>query len=432
MKYLKRFDNLNEAVGVPTGITDLAQKLYDSIIERLDMKNIFFNKEVSDKYTVDANEIELSFDLKLSGKINDFEINDFSIKILIDEINRTSSDNAELSGAYFNPNTKIDRKNFHVEYLSDGKINLGMKFDFPWSKSTKKEFWTKSVKDILLNNKAQVVSTLGHELMHSYDLAFIKSGREFRDVAKYSAISKLRFGIPTVDYFFYYLYFISKTESIVRSAEIASRMEVQGVTKDDFLKFITNNKTWKTLKEISEWTYQKFDDKLLESIDLIRERLESSDIELNNQSDEEVVETLKDLILNNIIGSKLDSLSTLLRDPKYNSDQFLALLTGKEPEEDPDLDIKNEFFQNFLENLKKDMKNSDYYFTSKEKMFKFESKKLLKKISKLFSMAKDTKINKLQSKISNKVVSKTESIINWEKYQESMGIKPKISNNKFL
>ena len=431
MKYLKRFD-LNEAVGVPTGITDLAQKLYDSIIERLGMKNILFNREVSDKYTVDANEIELSFDLALSGKINDFEINEFNIKILIDEVNRKDSNNAGIIGAYFNPNTKIDRKNFHIEYLSDGKINLGIKFDFPWSRSTKKDFWTKSVKDILLSNKAQVVSTLGHELMHSYDLSFIKGGKDFEDVAKYSAISKLRFGIPAVDEFFYYLYFISKTESIVRSAEIASRMEVQGVTKDDFLKFITNNKTWKILKEMSEWTYQKFDDKLLESIDSIRDRLESSDIRVDNQSDEEVIETLKDLILNNIIGSKLDSLSGLLRDPKYDSDPFLELLTGKKAEEDPDLDIKNDFFQNFLKNLKKDIKNSDYYFSNKEKMFKFESKKLLKKISKLFSMAKDTKTNKLHSKISNKLASKTESILNWGKYQDSMGIKPNISNKKFL
>jgi len=431
MKYLKRFD-LNEAVGVPTGITDLAQKLYDSIIERLGMKNILFNREVSDKYTVDANEIELSFDLALSGKINDFEINEFNIKILIDEVNRKDSNNAGIIGAYFNPNTKIDRKNFHIEYLSDGKINLGIKFDFPWSRSTKKDFWTKSVKDILLSNKAQVVSTLGHELMHSYDLSFIKGGKDFEDVAKYSAISKLRFGIPAVDEFFYYLYFISKTESIVRSAEIASRMEVQGVTKDDFLNFITNNKTWKILKEMSEWTYQKFDDKLLESIDSIRDRLESSDIRVDNQSDEEVIETLKDLILNNIIGSKLDSLSGLLRDPKYDSDPFLELLTGKKAEEDPDLDIKNDFFQNFLKNLKKDIKNSDYYFSNKEKMFKFESKKLLKKISKLFSMAKDTKTNKLHSKISNKLASKTESILNWGKYQDSMGIKPNISNKKFL
>ena len=235
-----------------------------------------------------------------------------------------------------------------------------------------------------------------------------------------------------MDEFFYYLYFISKTESIVRSAEIASRMEVQGVTKDDFLNFITNNKTWKILKEMSEWTYQKFDDKLLESIDSIRDRLESSDIRVDNQSDEEVIETLKDLILNNIIGSKLDSLSGLLRDPKYDSDPFLELLTGKKAEEDPDLDIKNDFFQNFLKNLKKDIKNSDYYFSNKEKMFKFESKKLLKKISKLFSMAKDTKTNKLHSKISNKLASKTESILNWGKYQDSMGIKPNISNKKFL
>jgi len=64
----------------------------------------------------------------------------------------------------------------------------------------------------------------------------------------------------------------------------------------------------------------------------------------------------------------------------------------------------------------------------KEKMFKFESEKLMKKLSKLFSMAKDTKTNALQTKISNKKTLKTESILNWDKYQYAIGVKTKISN----
>ena len=61
-------------------------------------------------------------------------------------------------------------------------------------------------------------------------------------------------------------------------------------------------------------------------------------------------------------------------------------------------------------------------------MFNFESEKLMKKLSKLFSMAPDTKVNKLHTNISNKEI-KTESILNWEKYQYAIGVNDKISNS---
>ena len=61
-------------------------------------------------------------------------------------------------------------------------------------------------------------------------------------------------------------------------------------------------------------------------------------------------------------------------------------------------------------------------------MFNFESEKLIKKISKLFSMAPDTKVNKLHSKISNKEIKK-ESILNWEKYQYAIGVNTKIEKD---
>ena len=420
MKYLKKF-NINEKVGVPTGITELSKNLYNSIIERLNNGNLNFKD--------DDDELEFRFNQELEGKINDFEIKSFNIEI---KIYKSDDDESVLTGAYFRPNHKIDRKNFKMEYLNNGEISLGIRMSFPNWKNSEKEFWLDKVKNLLTSERGQVISSLGHELMHSYDLTFIKGGKTFIDISKYSAITNLRFGIPVIDKFFYYLYFISKTECIVRSSEIASKMEAQGVTQEQFLEFIQNNKTWKYLKEISEWSYQKFNEDLLSQIDRIKGALEHNDIEIDGLSDKEVVDLVKDLIINNIIGSKLDSLSDLLRDPKYISDPFLALLTGKKPEEDPDLDIKEDFYKTFLEKLKKDIKNSDYYFNSKEKMFKFESNKLLKKLSKLFSMAKDTKTNKLHSKISNKISRKTESILNWEKYLDAIGVKAKISNRKFL
>jgi hypothetical protein len=214
-------------------------------------------------------------------------------------------------------------------------------------------------------------------------------------------------------------------------------MEAQGTTQEGFMDFIENNKTWKMLKDISKWTYAGFHQELIDNSEHIKKVLDESDIETDGMSNEMVADIVEDLILNNVIAVNSDALASMLRDPKYlaaNDEigRIFAMITGRSMEVDPDEEKKNEFFKSFIEKMKKDMKNPKHYFESKEKMFNFESNKLLKKISKLFSMAKDTKSNALHTKISSKRASKMESVLNWEKYQDSIGVKPNISKRKFI
>lgn len=439
MKYLKRFDNLKEAVGVPTGITNLSSKLFSSILEKLDSNEVNFNIKEGDpdKYRYETREINIKFKLQLEGEINDYKVNEFNVNIAIREVKRPTDEVPEMTGAYFAPDVEMDRKNFKMIHTSSNKIDLGIRLDFPWTNKITMIFWTKEVSKLIRENKSDVVSSLGHELMHSYDLAFIKGGTGFEESSDYQSVSNLRFGIPTVDKFFFYLYFMSRCENVVRSAEIASRMEAQGTTQEDFLDFVKKNKTWTMLKDISKWTYAGFQQELIENIDKIKESLDNSNIETDGLSDEEVVYMIEDLMINNIASAKAETLTLLLKDPKYSAfdnelSRMVAMLTGRQPEEDPDLEEKNRFFKSIIDKMKKNMKNTKHYFENQEKMFNFESNKLLKKISKLFSMATDTKTNALHTKISNKKSSKTESVLNWEKYQDAIGVNPKISKKRFI
>ena len=77
MKYLKKFDNLKEAVGVPTGITNLSSKLFSSILEKLDSNEVNFNVKEGDpdKYRYETREINIKFKLQLEGEINDYKVN---------------------------------------------------------------------------------------------------------------------------------------------------------------------------------------------------------------------------------------------------------------------------------------------------------------------------------------------------------------------
>lgn len=439
MKYLKRFDNLHEAVGVPTGITTLASKLFSSILEKLDSSQVSFDIEDGDpkKYRFETREVTINFMLPLEGKINDYEVREFSVKIAIHEVNRPTEESPEVTGAYFSPKIDIDRKSFKMKYISSDRIDLGIRLEFPWTNSVSKSFWTEQVAKLIRENKSEVISSLGHELMHSYDLAFVKGGTEFEEIADYQGVSNLRFGIPTVDKFFFYLYFMSKCESVVRSAEIASRMEAQGTTQEQFSEFIQKNQTWTMLKDISKWTYTGFRQELIDNVEKIKESLNHNKIGTDGLSEEQVADLIEELMLNNIFSAKSETLDDLLEDPKYSAYdnelmRMVAKMTGRAIEEDPDLEEKRRFMKSFAERMKKDMKDPKKYFENKERMFNFESNKLLKKISKLFSMATDTKKNALHSKISDKKASKTESVLNWEKYQDAIGVKPKISNKRFI
>ena len=191
------------------------------------------------------------------------------------------------------------------------------------------------------------------------------------------------------------------------------------------------------LKDISKWTYTGFRQELIENVDKIKESLDNSNIDTDGLPDEEVVDMIEDLMINNIASAKAETLGLLLKDPKYSAfdnelSRMVAMLTGRQTEEDPDLEEKNKFFKSIIDKMKKNIKNPKHYFENQEKMFNFESNKLLKKISKLFSMATDTKTNTLHTKISNKKSSKTESVLNWEKYQDAIGVNPKSSKKRFI
>jgi hypothetical protein len=433
MKYLKTFLNINEVVGVPMGIINLSIALYNQIIEHLKSKKIDISFETnSEEYRYLTNEIIMDFTVPLEGMINDYQINQFNIDIISHSVKRPEEDDASIIGAHFRPDMEIDRRNFKMVYNKSNQINLGIKLDFPWYENNSKEFWIENVLNVLIKSKSDVISSLSHEMMHSYDLTFIKGGDNFTDFAKYQAVNQLVFGIKEVDSFFFYLYFMSKAECVVKSAEVAAKMEAQGITKDDFLKFLNGNEIWSILKKISEWDYDTFKNNLKDDIEHIKLQLKKNKINIKNKSDDEVIQILESLIINNIISKSADFMVDLLKDPEYMNDPFISMILNKPITEDPDLDIKQEFLDKFLENLKRDMKNPKYYFEKKEKFFKFESNKLIRKLSKLFTMAKDVNKSDLHTKISNKVKLKSESVLNWEKYQEFIGVKPYISKKKYI
>ena len=243
--------------------------------------------------------------------------------------------------------------------------------------------------NFLLNNKAKVMASLSHEVKHLYDKCML--GKQmFGELASYNIWSNKRLGIPVIDKFIFYLYLISKAESLVRSSEIAGGIVSASITKDEFKEFLESTDVYQQIMEMKSFSYENMKSDLYNDIDTIKLRLEQSDIDVP-ESEDEIVDYMLHLTYENIVGSKIQ----LLADMMGISDSFRQLLGLIKKEE-------QEYFDKFIK--KNIYKTKEEYFAYCEKLIKFEANKVLKKISKLYDMCKDTNVNPLQSKITDKSI----------------------------
>jgi len=310
---------LREEVGVPRGIVDSAQRLYNDIISRLKRKTITGNsnfiltfKNVNGKYSFsDFQDFE---SIKVEFEFKEYSETDMHKGILI-------------LGMGHNGQSRLD-DGFELINLDTDNINLSIDLAIP---ETINEIDNKIIIKTLEDNKQMIVSSLSHELKHAYD-GFKKPSEGLKQRSQYNVYSGTRFGIEEIDEFVYFLYFITVIENLVRPSEIYSLMQQGEISQKDFLNFISSNRTYSTLKKINEFSI----DKLIESL-------------------------------------------------KQKPEQVDNLLFGLSDE-------KMKFLNSFESEILKFKNNPLRYFEFQEKKFKFVSEKMMKRLSKLYSLAKPNPI----------------------------------------
>jgi len=126
-----------------------------------------------------------------------------------------------------------------------------------------------------------------------------------------------------------------------------------------------------------------------------------NNIEYEGLSDDEVIDRTLDLILLNLKHWKAETVQMLLSDNPF--EMFLGF-RGK----------KDKYFRKYLNKVSKYDGDSKRYFKYEEKMFNMIADKMIRKISKLFAMAKDVK---------------TESFNNQEIWLRAIGIQNMITES---
>ncbi len=214
---------------------------------------------------------------------------------------------------------------------------------------------------------------------HAYD-NFKKPTEKVVDRSNYSGFQRSRSGVRPMDQFMFNMYFINQIENLVRPTESYIEMVSDGVvTKEQFLKFLLNSKTYKTLVQIRDSSFDtlvedlkgyetEIDDYLNNTVD----NYDSSSLDI----DDKVKYFLK--VFAFTTARKVHEVRKQLLTPVTNL--FQMLFGGND---NPEAD---KFLDSTLGDLVKMMDNPNkFYYTSIENMRKIAIK-MMKKLSKLYSL----------------------------------------------
>lgn len=385
---------ITEALGVPDNILDAADMLYD-IVEQ-DIKSI---NTIQDDYTFDG---EINFELGDKKKI---KIDSYELKVNIEEI-EDEEGVLDIISMGMGGSFGFNRDNFMKENQPSTKLELSITFAVG-------ENWSpEGLIDKMEEERDDHVSSLAHEIKHKYD----KQSKQFGLIgpdAEYQATQRRgNFGIPAIDRVFYrHMYYIHAIENLVRPTEVAYSLKRKNITKSQFKEFLENNRVYKELVEIKNFTFYDFISQLKEQEERLDKLLEHVNEDPSNMTIDEKINRVLELVYIDLVNNKMQLFVTMT---EHAMDDFLrfggqlGLLPSGAEEKIKALEKTDEIRQKFLSQTIKYEKNPTKFFEVEFEKFQYVANKMLKKISKLYDMAKDDE----------QPVS--ESILNWNLHQQIM------------
>lgn len=355
---------LKEALGVPQDILKTSTEIYETFYEAL--SEIPYSDSTG-QYSV---ELEDNF------KISDYTFNEVKISVNCHE--QQNFEEIVLLGGQVSRKIFVHPLKPITREINEGVFNLNIDFAVP------EDFEFGDLINFLDENKPTMLRLFSHELKHLYD-STKKDTAPFSQRSEYMTYSETRFGIPPIDEFLHYCYFITQVENLVRPTELASLMSSGEVTRGNFIDFLKNNDLYKMLLEIRSFDVKTFKEKLKsyeKKIDEVFKHVnETPPIDLDEKIDRFI-----DIFFVTLTNARVENLKSMVF-----HNPLSRLINNYENEA---------YLDRFLRRVTK-YKNGTDFLESEEKRFKFVSQKMIKKISKLFDMAKTN-----------------ESIVDWDLYHK--------------
>ena len=383
---------INEALGVPDNILNAAEELFNIVAQNI--KSINYK---SDDYNFEGDvDIELGYNKKIV--IDHYEL-------LVDVKNYDGYEgDVDIASMGMSQTFKFDKDIMMKKIKPSTNASLTITYVVP------EEWEPNQLYDALMNNKNEHLASIAHEIKHKYDKQSKRIDLIGRDV-KYTANQSIStFAIPVIDQkFFRYLYYISIAENLVRPTEVASKLKSENITKSQFRGFLENNRVYKELMEVKNFTYEKLIEGMYERMDRVDALLDHINEDTSQMTDQEKIKRVLELVYINLANIKLETFDEMVSSKEDGLKQFFKQLMGGVPSFMSDDNEKNmeQLRQKFISSVIKYEKDPLKFFQVECEKFNYVATKMLKKIGKLYAMAKDDEpVN--------------ESIINWELHQKLM------------
>ena len=379
---------LNEAVGVPEGIIESAEELYEIILNLL---------KGMDDYDTTQTFTEDNLDLTIS----DYKIHELELAVQVHEMDEYDGPFTMISAGVANQ-FNFDRKLLMKVHRQDNTIELQLHFASngdDWDSQDPYNYFT--------NDRVQLISVIAHEIKHKFDKQKKTTDLIGKD-ADYQAYASqgLNFGIPVISEFMRYSYFIQYVENLVRPTEMATRMKLTGVTREKFREFFENDSVVKELKEIRDFSFEHFMEELHSQMDRVDGLLEHADVDYENMTEEEKIKVVMDIVYINLISAKRDIFDKMTDGVDSEIANFMRMLgMGVKRENDEGLEKVR---HKYLNQLAKYRNRESQFFVDECERFNYVATKLIKRLVKIYSLIPDEK------------EQTNESILNWELHQQIM------------
>ena len=384
---------ITEALGVPDSILDAAEMLYE-IVEN-DIKSI---DSIEDEYEFDG-EIEL----KLGDK-KIITIDSYELKVEIEKVEGHGDGVIDIISMGMSGGFSFNRDVYMKETEPSTTLELTITFAVG-------ENWEPSgLIQKMEKDKDEQIASLAHEIKHKYDKQSKKFGLMGPDAIYQATQKRGNFGIPPLDrVFFRYLYYIHGIENLVRPVEVASSMRSKNITKSQFLNFLENNRVFKQLVEIKNFTFDDFINQLKENEDRLDALIDHIGEDPSEMTLDEKINRVLEVAYIDLVNNRMEIFVQMTNHHMDDMLKFggqLGLLPNHLEKDVKKLEKTDEVRSKFLSYVMKYEKNPTKFFEDEIENFQYIANKMIKKISKLYAMAK------------NDQRPVEESIKNWELYQK--------------
>ena len=378
---------LLERLGVPDFILDSAEVLYDIVLNKI--RTI---KDTSGNY---------NFNLNVDLPIGDFDIRRLQLTISAEEFEGYNG-GVDIAGMAVSQQFSFDNAVLMKILDVNHKLELKVSYVVP-------EEWKPSeLYDVFVKDKIKMISIFAHELKHKYDKTKKTKDLIGRD-DEYQVFSRqnLNFGIPVIGDFMRYSYFIQNTENLVRPTEVASRMSQKNITKDQFGEFLRNDEVYNELIDIKNFTFDSLMLKLNQQMGRVDGLLNHAGQDISDMGEEEKIKKVLTLVYINIVNGKVDIFDDMTKDDMDPFTSRLKQMFGMSVPQEQNSVEKDKVRRKFINHVAKYEDNPIKFFVDECERFNYISTKVIKKIGKLYDMAKDKE-------------QTNESIINWDLHQQLM------------